>query len=111
MQEGTIITYERILDEIVLEREYQYSVYTTLGLTPQEDYYIKLDFINLDDKTIVDVANLYKQRKALQFSSVLAKRESYQITHIVVVNMSATSQYTMVWECLSDDPGMSLIKD
>ena len=108
MQPDTVITYNRILDHITIEDK-QYSAYTTLGLTKQEDFYVQIEFVDLDLNSLAEVVNLYKIPEALAFSSDLAKREGYNITHIVVEKMRTNSQYEMIWECLSDEPGLSLI--
>jgi len=109
IERDTIITHEHVPDQIVIEDTYKYSTYITIGLTNGGDFYVKLDFIDLDLNTISEVANLYKLKKALKFHSNLIEREGYKITHIVVTGMQTHSNYDMTWECLSDDPGFSLI--
>ncbi|WP_295791990.1 hypothetical protein [Mucilaginibacter sp.] len=109
IEHDPIITHERVLDNIILEGQYNYSTYTTIGLTKQNDFYIKLDFIGLDSNTITDVASLYELNKELLFSSDLAKEQGYDITHIVTEKFHSNSNYAMTWECLSDKPGPSLI--
>ena len=111
MQRDPVITHERVLDHIIIEDRYEYSTYTTIGLANHGDFYIKLEFIDLDSNSITDVAKLYKAAKALKFHSNLAIKEAYKITHIVVEKMQANSDYSIIWECLSDDPGFSLIID
>jgi hypothetical protein len=108
MQPDTVITHSRISDHITIEDK-QYSVYTTLGLTNKDDFYVQIEFIDLDQNSLVEVISLYKIPKALTFSSDLAKKEGYNISHIVVEKMQTNNQYEMTWECLSDEPGLPLI--
>jgi len=104
-----IISQERILDRITLEDNFNYSVYTTIGLTEHNDFYVKLEFNDLDEESYKSVISLYNLPKELKIQSQVITKENYDITHIVVEKFNTNNNYEMMWECLSDRPGPSLI--
>ena len=112
MENDPILAHERVLDNVTIEDTHNYSVYTTIGLREFGNFYIKLEFKNLDSSSIVEVDTLFNLNKALKFSSDLVKKEGYPITHIVAEEFhSAHPVNSMIWECISDHPGPSLIID
>ena len=104
-----IISQERILDRIILEDNFNYSVYTTIGLTEYNDFYVKLEFNDLDFESYKTVVSLYKLPKALKIYSDIITKENYNITHIAIEKFKTNNNLDMQWECLSDNPGLSLI--
>ena len=101
---------QRTLDNITLEGEYKYPVYITIQPPKRknEDYQIKLEFINLNENDFYKVHELYKLNKSLEISSDLIKQNGYDISHIVTNNIS-TNQFQITWDCFSDVPGEGLI--
>ncbi len=99
-----ITSHERVLDKVKIDEIYEYSVFTTLGIAKEGDYYIKLEFIDINFDDLRELISLYKLPRELKFSSELAHKLDYKITHIVVTNMSTTNEPTMIWQCLSDNP-------
>ncbi len=104
-----VITHERIKDTIVLENEYPFTVFLTVGLEKGGDFCIEIEFCDLDEASFKTAANLYKLAKAIAIQSPFLRKEEYPISHIVVTNMNANNLREMNWDCVSDDPNMSLI--
>ncbi|PCJ86423.1 MAG: hypothetical protein COA57_06280 [Flavobacteriales bacterium] len=101
-----VITQKKVLDTIQLEGQYNFSVYTTIGLADSGDFYLELEFTNLTVDDFKILAHLRKQQKHLQISSKLIDTEKYNITHIVVTNFTESNMLQITWKCLSDDPNM-----
>lgn len=105
MQSDSILAHEGVIDSITIEDTCNYSVYITIGLQQFNNFYIKLEFRNLDLYSFVEVYNLYNLNRTLKFSSDLVKKEGYPITHIVTKKCYSTyPANSMIWECISDDP-------
>jgi len=100
---------QKILDNIMLEGKYKYSVYTTIEPRKNDDYNIRLEFLNLTPEDYQQVAELYKLNKSLEIKSDLISRNGYNITHILTHKIASNNLLDMVWECFSDDTTMSLI--
>ena len=95
MNADIVITHSKVPDTVLIEGN-AYPVYTTLGLTKEEDFYVEIEFKSLDQNTIFDVAAFNKVPKALMFNSELADLEGYAITHIVIERMHTNNRYEMV---------------
>lgn len=101
-----VIVYENKSDVVQIEDSQKYLANITLGLSDGEDFYLKIDFKNLnleDFKLLTELGNLPRR---LKFSSELIEKEKYNITHIVVTQYNGNSLLEMSWECLSDDPNL-----
>jgi hypothetical protein len=105
MNPDIIITHNRIPDRVSIEGN-EYSAYITLGLDKHEDYYIKIEFVQLDQYSFKIINKLSIEPRALTFTSNIVEKESYNITHLVVEKMQAAFPYEMAWECSSDDPSI-----
>ena len=103
-----VITIENEFDTIKLEDEYEFTAYISIGLAQKGDFYVKLDFVNLDRLSFGLVNSLYLLNKALSIESPLITKNGYPITHIVVTNMEAKNNFGYMWECLSDNPALGL---
>jgi hypothetical protein len=106
--QDVIISKEKILDSIVLEGEYEYSAYITIGLNKTTDFYVSLVFTNLNEVSFKKLAELSQLSQALKIESSVIKKENYNISHIVVTRFVANNKLSMTWECLSDNPNFSL---
>jgi hypothetical protein len=104
----------RTLDNVTLEVVHKYQAYITIQPKKgNNDYEIKLEFHNLNEDETVQLHQLYKLSKALEFTSDLVKQKNYDISHIVVTGMAAKAysqnNIETIWNCLSDEVGQSLI--
>lgn len=104
-----IISIERALDTITIENENEFSGYITIGIVKGNDFYLKIEFLNLDTAKLQLLNNLFNMPKALKIESKIISKEQFPITHIVVESMNSDSLLNLTWECLSDDPDFSLI--
>ena len=109
LEKEPVIVYEKKSDIVYIEDKLQYSVDLTLGLCEGNDFYLKLDFKNLDLKNYNLLTELANLPRAIKFNSDLIQKENFNITHIVITEYSANNMLEMSWKCLSDDPNMSLI--
>jgi hypothetical protein len=98
-----IISHPRQEDNILLEGEYEFPVYITIGLEEHNDFYVRIEFIHLDEEKYKIAALLAKEEKALSITSDLIEREDYNIKHIVVREFTVKGEYEMMWECSSDE--------
>lgn len=103
-----VITIDKVLDHVRLEGEMFYSAYITIGLVKGNDFYVKLEFIDLTNNTYRLLHDLFKLPKALKIESNIITKERYNITHIVIEKSNFDSLLNVTWECLSDDPSFSL---
>ena len=106
--EDVVVSQQRTLDNIILEKEYKHSVYITIGLIKGGDFRIILEFNDVDIDSLKKLNELFNLSKALEITSDILTKENYNVTHIVVEKFSANNQFKMIWECLSDDPNLSL---
>lgn len=104
-----IISIERVLDTVIIENEHEFSAYITIGIVEGNDFYVKLDFIDLNETTFDTLNNLFHIKKALKIESKIITKEQFAITHIVAEKMEADTLLNFTWECLSDDPDYSLV--
>jgi phosphoribosylformimino-5-aminoimidazole carboxamide ribonucleotide (ProFAR) isomerase len=75
-------------------------------------FYLKVEFVDIDEYKDAVVLALWKEDRAIGFSSEIIEREDYKITRVVITNISSECQYGKfwaIWECISDGPGQSLI--
>lgn len=103
----SIITINRISDTIQLEGKYNFSAFITIGLRDSNNFYVELEFTKLNQDQIKILGDLYKLEKCLQFSSKVIDAQNYNITHIVVTNISGNNTPEITWKCISDDPKKS----
>ena len=101
-----VITHLSIPDKIKLENQYEFLGNTTLGLAEGGDFYLKVDFLELTFDNLQILAELSKLPRSLKISSDLISKEGYKITEIVVTRFTSSSNLTMTWECLSDEPSI-----
>ena len=99
-----VIVFENISDIVQIEDIYKYEANLTLGLSEGNDFYLKIDFKNLNKEDYEILTKLWEQPNRLKFSSKLIEKENYNITHIVVTEFNGNNLLEMSWECLSDDP-------
>ena len=104
MEKEPVIVLENVSDKVVIEDIHEYLVDLTLGLADGNDFYLMINFKNLDNENYKILTSLFQQPNRLKFSSKLIEKENYNITHIVVTKFSGNSLNEMTWECLSDDP-------
>jgi hypothetical protein len=104
-----IISVERTLDTIIIENEHEFAGYITIGLEEKNDFYLKIEFTDLDLTKIELLNKLFHIPKALKIESKIITKEEFPITHIVVEKVNADSMLNVTWECLSDDPDYSLV--
>lgn len=95
-----------IKDKIRLDEKYDYSANVTVGLAEGGDFYLVIDFIDLTMDDLKVLAQLSKLPRRLSIQSELIDKKQYKITHIVVTKFSASSNLTMTWKCLSEDPSL-----
>lgn len=103
-----IITIERTLDRVRLEEKMTFDAYISIGLVKGNDFYVKLEFIDLTNNTYRLLHDLFKLPKALKIESNVISKEKFNITHIVIESSNSDSLLNLTWECLSDDPNFSL---
>lgn len=103
-----VIVQTNIKDKVRLDDKYDFNATLTLGLAEGGDFYVVIDFSDLTMEDLKILAQLSKLTKSIEISSNLIDKEKYNITHIIVTKFTATSNMTMTWECLSDDPNFSL---
>lgn len=101
-----VIVQTNVKDKIRLEEKYDFTTNITIGLAEGGDFYLVLDFLELTMEEIKALTQLSRHSRRLSIQSELFDKEQYKITHIVVTKFSATSNHTMTWECLSDDPSL-----
>ncbi|WP_268848128.1 hypothetical protein [Flavobacterium aestivum] len=104
-----IISIERTLDTIIIETEHEFSGYITIGIVKGDDFYVKLEFTDLDTTKVSLLNKLFHLPKALKIESKIISKEQFPITHIVVETINADSDLNVTWDCLSDDPDFSLV--
>lgn len=109
MQRDTVISVESKRDSILLENEFECSAYITIGLADKGDFYVKLEFADLDANLFDNLLKLSVAPKEIKISSEVINNHNYNITHIVVESFSSSSNKELTWECISDTPGLSLI--
>ena len=72
------------------------------------NFYVKIEFANLNDEKYVKVLELSKLEREIEIRSDIISNEKYDITHIVVEKFITSNGFEMSWECLSDKPKSSL---
>ncbi|MFZ6024561.1 MAG: hypothetical protein ACOYVG_08930 [Bacteroidota bacterium] len=102
-----VIVQTNIKDKVRLEAKYDYAANVTIGLAEGGDFYLVIDFMDLTMDNLKVLAQLSKLPRQLSIHSELIEKEQYKITHIVVTKFSSSSNLTMTWECLSDDPRLN----
>ena len=105
MKEPVIVQTD-IKSKVRLEDKFDFNANVTIGLADGGDFYLVLDFIDLTMEELKTLAQLSQLPQRLSLKSDIIDREKYNITHIVVTKFSATSNSSMTWECLSDDPSL-----
>ncbi len=98
-----IISTERIKDKVIIENQ-EFSAYISIGVASTTDFYVKLEFFDLNMTTLPIAAKLCQLPHRLKITSDVIQKEGYNITHIVVTNIHTDSTLAMTWDCLSDDP-------
>lgn len=101
-----VIVQTNIKDSIRLENKYDYSAKLTIGLAEGGDFFLVIEFLDLTMDDFKVLAQLWKLPRRLSIKSDLIDKEKYKITHIVVTKFTANSNFSMTWECLSDDPSL-----
>ena len=84
-----------ILDNIILEGKYKYSVYISIASNRNSDFNVTLEFNNLTLDLIKEINELYLLSKPLELQSDLIKKLDYPITHIVVNSFRCDSLMSM----------------
>ena len=105
MKEPIIIKTE-VITKIRLEEKYDFKVKMTIGLAESGDFFLIIDFLDLDMDDIKTLTYLGKLQRRLSIRSEVMDQEQYNITHIVVTKILSGSNLKMTWECLSDDPSL-----
>lgn len=101
-----IIVIENKPDKVKIEQTESFNVNLTLGLDEMGDYYLQIDFKDLNEIQFKKLVELSKFNRRLELDSEIIKKENYNITHIVVTEFSANNSLNMKWKCLSDDPSL-----
>ncbi len=109
MTEDIVISVDREKDKVIIENGQEYDAYTTIGHRMRGDFYLKLEFAKLHEKTFGDLSKWSLEPRELAINSAVIKKNGYDITHIIVEKFQTNSNYELIWECISDKPGMSLI--
>ncbi len=66
---NVIISQPRTIDTILLEDQHKFNAYITIGLEEKNDFYVLIEFANLDSDSFKTVAELSKMTKALKINS------------------------------------------
>lgn len=101
-----VIVYTNVRDKVRLEDKFEYIADITIGLADAGDFYLAIEFADLRMEDFKTLAELSKVPRRLSIKSDLIDKEGYNITHIVVTKFTASSNHSMTWECLSDDPAL-----
>ena len=101
-----VIVQTNIKNKVRLDEKYDFNATLTIGLAEGGDFYIVIDFSDLTIEDLKTLAELSKLPRRISISSNLIEQEKYNISHIVVTKFTASSNMTMNWECLSDDPSL-----
>ena len=112
MDGDVILTVDRESDTVTLEGNIRYPALVSIGLMRNKQFYLKVEFVDMDENKDAVILALWKEDRAIGFSSEIIEREDYKITQVVITNISSESQYGKfwaIWECISDEPGRSLI--
>lgn len=99
-----VIAYSKVSDTIQLEGVYNFPALVTIGLAEGGDFYLVLEFLDLNINDFKILAHFCKLPRALKINSKLIEKEKYNITHIVITKVTSNNMLQMTWECLSDDP-------
>lgn len=101
-----VIVQSNIKSKVRLEERFDFAANVTIGLVDGGDFYVRLEFVGLTTEDLEALAHLTKLSRRLSIKADIIDKEKYNISHIVVTNLSANSNLAMTWECLSDDPGL-----
>ena len=101
-----VIVQHNVRDRIQLDDKYDFTVKLTIGLAEHGDFYLTIDFLDLKMNDMQTLNQLTKLQRLISIKCETIKNENYKISHVVVTNFSATSNLSMTWECLSDDPDL-----
>lgn len=101
-----VIVQSNIKSKVRLEEMFDFTANVTIGLADGGDFYVMLDFIGLIMEDLKALAHLSKLSRRLSIKADIIDKEKYNISHIILTNISANSNLAMTWECLSDDPGL-----
>jgi len=107
--ENVIIAIDRKADTVTIENDCKLSTFITIGLVEGNDFYLKLEFENLEKDDFITLTKLFKAKKALKIESEIIKKEQFNISHIVVEKFNSVGFTNVTYECYSDDPDYSLI--
>ena len=105
--ENIIIAQENIKTKILLEGKYDFITNITIGLTPDSDFYLLINFLDISKDNLRTLAMLSKLPGELSIQSEFFEREQYKISHIVVTKFITNTNSSMKWECLSDNISFS----
>ena len=99
-------TRKGVLDNIILEGEYKFSVYMTIDYPKSHggEYDLTIEFRHANLESFDKAAQLYNKPTALKISSDIITKEKLNITQIVARDFSGDSTLAMKWVCKSDTP-------
>ena len=101
-----VIVQANVKDKIRIDDKYDYTANLTIGLAEHGDFYLVIDFTNLTEEHMKNLAKLSVLPRRISIQSDVIDTENYNITHIVVTRFTADNSLAMKWECLSDDPSL-----
>lgn len=104
MNKNRIPAEKDIQTSITLENEFSYDVLMDIELTSGGDFYLKIIFPNTSLKDIELLNDLFQKPKALDISSPFFDKEGYDITQIVLEQISIPGTGSVILEGLSDKP-------
>lgn len=104
-ESDSVIVQENVDDIVEIEGS-KFSTKTTIGLAKGGDFYLEIDFQNLNENKFKALAKLTQKNERLAFKSGLVKKESYNITHIILTEFVSDQTLNMHWKCFSDDPNL-----
>jgi hypothetical protein len=99
-----VIVETDVIGKIHLEEKYDYNAKLTIGLAEGGDFYLVINFIDLKMEDLKTLGQLSRLTRRISIKSDIIDRGQYNITHIVVTKFTTSSNLSMTWECLSDDP-------
>lgn len=104
-----VIVVEDMSDVVVIDQQNTFNVNITIALLKSEDFSIKLDFIDLNESDYWKIVEYTKLNRSLEFSSNIVNKEGYNIIDILMVKFDTDSNFNMSWECISDDPNLTIL--
>jgi len=101
-----VIVQKNVKDQIRLENQYDFNTILTIGLVEFGDFYLTIEFSELTMEDFKTLAKLNKSARRISIKSNIIDREGYNITHIVIKSFTADNNFSVTWECFSDDPAL-----